>query len=69
MTAAAALQKNSGTVQFDNPNRKVPYTRQASVGYERQFGAMTFTIKGKATFDKMKQSRDWQDAPRVRLLN
>ena len=30
--------KNTGTVDFDNPNRTVPYTRQASVGYERQFG-------------------------------
>jgi hypothetical protein len=32
-------QKNTGTVQFDNPNRTVPYTRQASIGYERQLGA------------------------------
>ena len=35
---SGALQKNRGTVQFDNPNRTVPYTRQASVGYERQLG-------------------------------
>ena len=33
---AGATQKNTGTVQFDNPSRAVPYTRQASVGYERQ---------------------------------
>lgn len=32
-------RKNTGTVQFDNPDRTVPYTRQASVGYERQLGA------------------------------
>ena len=35
---AGTLQKNSGTVQFDNPSRTVPYTNQASIGYERQFG-------------------------------
>jgi hypothetical protein len=28
--------KNTGTVQFDNPDRHLPYSRQASVGYERQ---------------------------------
>ncbi len=39
MFPAGALQKNMGTVQFDNPNRTVPYTRQESIGYERQFGA------------------------------
>ena len=33
------LQKNNGTVQFDNPNRTVPYTNQGSVGYEHQIGA------------------------------
>jgi hypothetical protein len=38
MFPAGTLQKNSGTVRFDNPNRTVPYTRQASVGYEKQFG-------------------------------
>ena len=38
MFPAGALNKNRGTVQFDNPNRTVPYTRQASVGYERQLG-------------------------------
>lgn len=36
---AGTLQKNTGTVQFDNPARKVPYTRQGSIGYERQLGA------------------------------
>ena len=38
MFPAGTLQKNTGTVQFDNPDRTVPYTRQASVGYERQLG-------------------------------
>ena len=38
MFPAGTLQKNTGTVDFDNPSRTVPYTRQASVGYERQFG-------------------------------
>jgi hypothetical protein len=33
---AGTKQKNTGTVQFDNPTRRLPYTRQASVGYERQ---------------------------------
>lgn len=31
-----SLVKNTGTVQLDNPNRRVPYTQQASVGYERE---------------------------------
>ena len=30
------LAKNTGTVQFDNPDRHLPYSRQASVGMERQ---------------------------------
>jgi hypothetical protein len=29
-------RKNSGNVNFDSPDRRTPYTRQASVGYERQ---------------------------------
>jgi hypothetical protein len=29
-------QKNTGNVNFDNPDRHTPYTRQASIGYERQ---------------------------------
>lgn len=29
------LQKNSGDVFFDNPDRKLPYARQYSIGYER----------------------------------
>jgi len=28
--------KNTGTVQFDNPDRRLPFSRQASVGFERQ---------------------------------
>ena len=35
---AGTKQKNSGTVNFDNPDRTLPYTQQASVGYERQLG-------------------------------
>ena len=35
---AGTLQKNAGTVNFDNPTRTLPFTRQASVGYERQIG-------------------------------
>jgi hypothetical protein len=38
MFPAGTLSKNSGTVQFDNPDRRVPYTQQASIGYERQIG-------------------------------
>jgi hypothetical protein len=38
MFPIGTLQKNIGNVQFDNPNRKVPYTKQGSVGYERQLG-------------------------------
>jgi hypothetical protein len=30
------VAKNTGTVQFDNPDRHLPYSRQASVGFERQ---------------------------------
>jgi len=30
--------KNTGTVYFDNPDRKLPYSRQFTIGYERQFG-------------------------------
>jgi hypothetical protein len=29
-------QKNAGNVNFDSPDRRTPYTRQASIGYERQ---------------------------------
>src|SRR5262245_28538203 len=36
MFPAGTRQKNTGTVNFDNPTRRTPYTRQASVGYERQ---------------------------------
>ncbi|MEO8679024.1 MAG: carboxypeptidase regulatory-like domain-containing protein [Vicinamibacterales bacterium] len=36
MFPAGTQQKNTGTVQFDNPSRTLPHTRQASVGYERQ---------------------------------
>lgn len=35
---AGTKQKNSGTVRFDSPDRTVPFTQQASVGYERQIG-------------------------------
>jgi hypothetical protein len=41
MFPPGTLQKNAGTVQFDNPDRRLPYSRQASIGYERQlFGNM-----------------------------
>jgi hypothetical protein len=30
------VAKNTGTVNFDNPDRHLPYSRQASVGFERQ---------------------------------
>src|SRR5262249_3619654 len=33
---AGVTQKNIGTVNFDNPDRHLPYSRQTSVGYERQ---------------------------------
>ena len=36
---AGPLSKNTGTVQFDSPDRKMPNSRQASIGYERQLGA------------------------------
>jgi hypothetical protein len=35
---AGSIQKNTGTVQFDNPDRRLPYSRQTSVGFERQIG-------------------------------
>ena len=45
MFPAGTQQKNSGTVQFDNPNRRLPYTQQASVGYERQLtGVMAVSV-------------------------
>lgn len=33
------LQRNVGTVRFDNPDRRLAYSRQYSIGYERQLGA------------------------------
>jgi hypothetical protein len=36
MFPAGTRQKNTGQVDFDNPARTVPYTRQASIGYEKQ---------------------------------
>jgi Carboxypeptidase regulatory-like domain/TonB dependent receptor-like, beta-barrel/TonB-dependent Receptor Plug Domain len=33
---SSATQKNSGVVFFDNPDRHLPYARQASVGFEKQ---------------------------------
>ncbi len=38
---SGTLQKNSGTVTFDNPDRHLPYNQQASVGYERQLTGAT----------------------------
>jgi hypothetical protein len=33
---SGTTQKNSGTVNFDNPDRHLPYSRQASIGIEKQ---------------------------------
>ncbi|MDH4065201.1 MAG: TonB-dependent receptor, partial [Acidobacteriota bacterium] len=33
------LTRNAGDVFFDNPDRKLPYARQYSIGYERQIGS------------------------------
>jgi hypothetical protein len=30
--------RNVGTVRFDNPDRQIPWSRQYSIGYERQIG-------------------------------
>jgi hypothetical protein len=35
------LQRNTGTVNFDNPDRAVAWSRQYSIGYERQLTAST----------------------------
>ncbi len=35
------LNRNVGTVRFDNPNRQNSWSRQYSLGYERQLGATT----------------------------
>jgi hypothetical protein len=35
---AGTRQKNSGAVTFDSPDRRLPFSRQYSVGYERQIG-------------------------------
>jgi hypothetical protein len=32
-------QRNAGTVRFDNPDRRLAYSRQYSLGYERQIGS------------------------------
>jgi carboxypeptidase family protein/TonB-dependent receptor-like protein len=36
MFRPGATQKNSGTVQFDNPDRHLPFSRQLSIGFEKQ---------------------------------
>jgi len=36
---AGQLQRNTGTVFLDNPDRVQPYTQQVSAGYQRQFAA------------------------------
>jgi Carboxypeptidase regulatory-like domain len=33
------IQRNAGQVFFDSPDRHLPYSRQYSIGYERQVGA------------------------------
>jgi hypothetical protein len=41
---AGSTQKNTGTVNFDNPDRHLPYSYQTSIGYERQLaGSMAFS--------------------------
>jgi hypothetical protein len=39
MFPAGATRRNIGTVFFDSPDRHLPYSRQYSVGYERQLGS------------------------------
>jgi hypothetical protein len=36
---AGTTQPNAGTVNFDDPNRHLPYSRQASIGFEKQLAA------------------------------
>lgn len=36
MFPAGSTQKNAGVVNFDNPNRHLPYSRQATIGFEKQ---------------------------------
>src|SRR5206468_10270727 len=36
MFPPGTAQKNVGTVNFDNPDRQLPYSRQATIGFERQ---------------------------------
>jgi hypothetical protein len=36
---AGSTQPNGGTVNFDNPDRHLPYSRQASIGIEKQLAA------------------------------
>ncbi len=44
MFPPGTVQKNVGTVTFDNPDRHLPYSRQATIGYERQVaGDMAFS--------------------------
>jgi hypothetical protein len=39
MFPVGSVQKNTGTVRWDDPGRRSPYTHQYSIGAERQFGA------------------------------
>src|SRR5262245_2998341 len=39
MFPPGTTQKNIGTVNFDSPDREVPYSRQATIGYERELFA------------------------------
>jgi Carboxypeptidase regulatory-like domain/TonB dependent receptor-like, beta-barrel/TonB-dependent Receptor Plug Domain len=36
MFPPGTTQKNTGTVNFDSPGRHLPYSRQATIGYERE---------------------------------
>ena len=33
---SSSTQRNTGTVNFDNPDRHLPYSRQATIGFEKQ---------------------------------
>lgn len=39
MFPVGSVQKNTGTIRWDDPSRRSPYTHQSSVGFERQFGS------------------------------
>ena len=47
------VQKNTGTIRWDDPSRRSPYTHQSSIGFERQLGStmsasVDYTAQGAA---------------------